>query len=125
MESYMLLCTSAALLGAAALGGLLMAGMRFGGIPRPPSWLAMGHGMLAVAGLTLLVYAAMTTGIPPLAKFALASFILAAIGGVSMNLLFHMKTMPLPIALMIPHALMAGIGLVLLVFSIYGQPQAF
>lgn len=49
METYTMLQTAAALFGAAALGGLLMAGMRFSGTPRPPTWLAKGHGLLAAA----------------------------------------------------------------------------
>ncbi|MDZ4811041.1 MAG: hypothetical protein SGI99_00300 [Pseudomonadota bacterium] len=114
--------TAAALFGAAALGGLLMAGMRFSGTPRPPVWLAMGHGLMAAAGLTLLTYAAVTLGIPPMAQLALALFILAAIGGAAMNLLFHWKLLPLPIPLMIGHALMAVTGFVLLLLSTNWQP---
>ncbi len=122
MEPNTMMQTAAALFGAAALGGLLMAGMRFSGTPRPPVWLAMGHGLMAAAGLTLLTYAAVTLGIPPMAQLALALFILAAIGGAAMNLLFHWKLLPLPIPLMIGHALMAVTGFVLLLLSTNWQP---
>lgn len=122
MEPNTMMQTAAALFGAAALGGLLMAGMRFSGTPRPPAWLAMGHGLLAAAGLTLLTYAAVTVGIPPMGQLALALFILAAIGGAAMNLLFHWKLLPLPIPLMIGHALMAVTGFVLLLLSTNWQP---
>ncbi len=122
MEPNTMMQTAAALFGAAALGGLLMAGMRFSGTPRPPTWLAMGHGVLAAAGLTLLTYAAVTVGIPPMAQLALALFVLAAIGGAAMNLLFHWKLLPLPIPLMIGHALMAVTGFVLLLLSTNWQP---
>ena len=42
---------AAILFGLAALGGLVMAFLRWSGAPRPPDWLAMGHGLLAAAGL--------------------------------------------------------------------------
>ena len=87
METYTMLQTAAVLFGAAALGGLLMAGMRFSGTPRPPAWLAMGHGLLAAAGLTLLIYAAATAGVPRTAQIAMVLFVIAAAGGAAMNLL--------------------------------------
>ncbi len=121
MEPYMMMRTAASLFGIAAIGGLLMAGMRFSCIPRPPAWLAMGHGLLAAAGLTLLIYAAIVTGIPPMAQFATGLFVIAAVGGAAMNLLFHWKLLPLPIPLMILHATLAVAGFVLLLVSIYGQ----
>jgi len=119
MESNSMMQTAAALFGLAALGGLLMAGMRLSGIPRPPAWLAMGHGLLAAAGLTLLIYAALAIGIPPMAQLATGLFVVAAIGGAAMNLLFHWKQLPLPIPLMILHAGLAVTGFVLLLVSIY------
>jgi len=121
MEPYAMLKAAAALFVIAAAGGLLMAGMRFSGIVRPPAWLAMGHGLLAAAGMTLLAYAALTVGVPLLAQIALVLFVLAAIGGAAMNLLFHWKQLPLPIPLMIGHALAAVVALALLLASIYGE----
>ena len=119
MEPHAMMTTAAALFGVAALGGVLMAGMRFSGIPRPPAWLAMVHGLLAAAGLTLLMYAAMAVGVPRTAQLALGLFVVAAIGGAAMNLLFHWKLLPLPIPLLILHALLAAAGFVLLLLSIY------
>jgi len=124
MEPDTIMRTSAALFGLAALGGLWMAGMRLRGIPRPPAWLAMGHGLLAAAGLTLLIYAALTVGIPPMAQLAAGLFIIAAIGGAAMNLLFHWKLLPLPIPLMVLHALFAVAGFALLLLSILQQMPA-
>jgi hypothetical protein len=121
MEPYALMKTSAALFALAACGGLVMAGMRFSGIPRPPTWLAMGHGVLAAAGLTLLSYAAISVGVPAMTQLALGVLVLAAIGGGTMNLLFHRKQLALPIPLMIGHAFLAAMGFVLLLVSIYGQ----
>jgi hypothetical protein len=121
MEPNSLMQTAAILFGMAAGGGLLMAGMRLSGIPRPPAWLAMGHGVLAASGLTLLAYAAATVGVPSMALLALGLMVTAAIGGAAMNLLFHWKLLPLPIPLMVAHATLAALGFVLLLVSIYGQ----
>jgi len=121
MEPNSLMQTAAILFGMAAGGGLLMAGMRLSGIPRPPAWLAMGHGLLAAAGLTLLAYAAAAVGIPSMAQLALGLMVTAAIGGAAMNLLFHWKLLPLPIPLMVGHASLAALGFVLLLVSIFGQ----
>lgn len=115
----MMMKTSALLFAAAALGGILMAGLRLSGRPRPPSWLAMGHGLLAAAGLTLLIYAWCNSGIPLMAQFATVLFIIAAIGGAAMNLLFHSKQLPLPIPLMIVHALLAVSAFGLLLLSVF------
>lgn len=118
MEPQMMMVTAATLFGIAALGGLLMAGMRLSGIPRPPAFLAMGHGLLAAAGLTLLAYAAMNLAIPWPAQLALALFVIAAAGGAAMNLLYHWKMLPLPVPLMIVHALLAATGFGLLIYSL-------
>ena len=41
MEPMLSMRTAAVLLALAALGGLVMAGMRWAGKPHPPTWLAM------------------------------------------------------------------------------------
>jgi hypothetical protein len=123
MEPNLSMQVATVLLGAGAAGGLLMGGIRLKGAERPPSWLAMGHGVLAAAALTLLIYAALTVGIPMLAKWALVLLILAAIGGAGINLLYHSKMLPLPIPLIIGHALVAVAGFVLLVVSVFGLPH--
>lgn len=117
MESMMMLKTATTLFVLTAVGGLLMAAMRFNGSPRPPSWLAMSHGFLAAAGLTLLIYAALTVGIPVMAQIGLGLFCVAALGGAAMNLLFHAKQLSLPIPLMITHGSLAVMGFVVLLLS--------
>lgn len=120
MEVHTMLQIAAALFATAALGGVLMAGIRFSGSPRPPSWLAMGHGLLAAAGLTLLSYATVFAGVPVMAQVSLGLFMIAALGGTAMNLLFHSKQLPLPIPLMIVHAGLAVTAFVLLLVSLFG-----
>ena len=121
METYTMLQTAIALFCAAALGGLVMAGMRFSGTPRPPAWLAMGHGLLAAAGLTLLIYAALTVGVPRTAQIAAVLFVVAAAGGTALNLLYHSKLLPLSKPLLVAHAALAVSGLVLLLITVFGS----
>jgi len=124
MEPSMSMQAATALLGVGALGGLVMAGIRFSGVPRPPSWLAMLHGVLAAGGLTLLIYTALTVGIPLMAQFALGLLVVAALGGTFINLQFHSKMLPLPIPLMIGHAVIAVAGFALLLLSVLKLPYA-
>jgi len=114
MEPGSTLLTSTILLAIAAAGGLIMAGMRFVGDRQPPASLAMLHGFLAAAAVTLLLYAAATVGLPGMALAALALFLAAAIGGVILNLNYHWKQLPLPKLLVIGHALAAVAGFLLL-----------
>jgi hypothetical protein len=114
MEPATILLTSTVLLAAAAVGGLIMAGIRFAGNRQPPTALAMLHGFLAAAALTLLLYAAATVGLPTMALYALVLFLVAAGGGAVLNLNFHQKQMPLPKWLIVVHASAAVVGFVLL-----------
>lgn len=114
MEPATILLTSTVLLAVAAVGGLIMAGIRFAGNRQPPTALAMLHGFLAAAAVTLLLYAAATVGLPRMALLALVLFLLAAGGGVILNLNFHQNQLPLPKWLIVVHASAAVVGFVLL-----------
>jgi hypothetical protein len=112
--------TAAIVLTLAALGGLILAGIRLGGAPWPPLWLALGHGAVAALGVGLLIYAAVSPGIPGLAQVALGIFILAALGGAVLLLGFHLRSKALPIPFVLGHGLIAATGLVLLLLSVFG-----
>jgi hypothetical protein len=114
MEPTLILRTSTILLAVAAVGGLVMAGIRFAGDRQPPAALAMLHGFLAAAAVTLLLYAAATIGLPALANGALVLFALAAAGGVVLNLNYHQKQLALPKWLVIVHAVAAVAGFLML-----------
>ena len=120
MEPALILRTPTVLLAITALGGLAMAGIRFTGKPAPPSWLAMLHGFLAAAGLTLLAYAYFTAAVPASAAIALLLFLLAAAGGVLMNLRYHLQALALPVWLVLIHAAVAVIAFLLLAFAAWG-----
>lgn len=119
MDAISMLRTSAILFALAAAGGLLMAGIRFAGKRNPPAWLAMGHGLLAAAGLTLLVYAACVAGVPPMADVAILLFLLAAAGGAVLSLAYKWKQILLPAWLVIVHALAAVGGFLLLLAAAF------
>ena len=114
METVLIMKTAACLMAIAALGGLTMAAIRFGGKPQPPTWLAMLHGFLAGAAVTLLLYAYFTVGLPALASWALLLFLIAAPGGAFLNLNYHWKLLPLPKGLIVGHAAVAVVGFALL-----------
>lgn len=115
-----MLQTATILLAITALGGLLMAGIRFSRKHNPPAWLAMLHGLLAAAGLTLLAYAVCTMDVPPTATLALALFLLAAAGGAVMSLAYKWRQRLLPAWLVAAHAIAAVIAFALLLLAAFG-----
>lgn len=120
MEPFLMLQVSTCLFGIAALGGVVMALIRFSSGNNPPSWLAMLHGLLAAAGLTLLAYASLTMDVPGNAFLALLLFLGAALGGIVLNLAYHLKDVPLPKWLVVVHAVVAVLAFVLLYFAAFG-----
>jgi len=119
LDPNLIVKTAAVLLTLGLFGGLSMAVARFRGKPRPPTWLAMLHGLAGAAALTLLLYASATMGLATLVNMALALFLAAAIAGLIMNLNYHSKLRPLPIWLVIVHAAIAGSGYLLLIASVF------
>ncbi len=113
MTTATLLYVATLLLGLTAVGGLVMAAMRFMGHDRPPSWFAMGHGLLAGSGLTLLLFGGLTIGIPRMAWIGTLLLIAAALGGVYLNLAFHDKRLALPKTIVVVHAAIAVVGFAL------------
>lgn len=117
MDPMTMMKTAAVLFAIAALGGLVMAGIRFSGADRPPSFIAMLHGVLAAAGLTLLIYAAVVVGLPPMALAATGILVVVALVGAGINLQYHARLLPLPKPAILIHgaAAVAGFSLLLIV----------
>jgi hypothetical protein len=124
MEPVLMMQTATGLLSISAAGGLTMAAIRFSGKPHPPTWLAMLHGFLSAAALTLLLYACFTVGLPGMAQLALVLFLVAAAGGAFINLNFHWKMLPLPKGLVLAHAGIAVCGFLLLVIATWKASPA-
>lgn len=120
MSIGLLLWVVIVLFAIAAAGGLVMAGVRISGNKNPPAWLAMLHGLLAGAGLTLLLFAAFTVGLPKYALWALILLVIAALGGVFMNLGYQEKRELLPKPVLYIHALIAVVGFILLIMAAVG-----
>jgi hypothetical protein len=119
MDSMMMLRTAVVIFAIAAGGGLLMAGIRFLGKRNPPAWLAMLHGLLAAAGLTLVIYAGYTGDLPSLARIGGALLLLAAIGGAFLNLRYQWKQALLPSMIVVAHAGLAIAGFACLVVAAF------
>jgi hypothetical protein len=124
MEPVLIMKTASVLFAIAALGGLTMAGIRFAGKPQPPTWLAMLHGFLSAAALTLLLYAYFTVGLPALASWALLLFLIAAAGGAFLNLNYHWKMLPLPKGLIVGHGAIAVVGFALLLAATWAATRS-
>lgn len=110
---------AAIILALAALGGITLAGIRLSGVPRPPTWIALGHGAIAATGLGFLAYDVFSTTVPPLAQVSLGVLVLAALGGFALFGGFHLREKPLPIPLVIVHGIAAVTGYVLLLIAMY------
>jgi hypothetical protein len=98
----------------AALGGIVMAGIRFGTGRNPPVFIPYAHGLLAGAGLTLLVYASWVGGVRGMVTVSIVLLLVAAAGGSVLNLAFHWKQVPIPKGLTALHILLAVTGVALL-----------
>ena len=118
MEPATMMRTALALLTLAALGGLAMAVTRFGKGSNPSSALAMAHGLLAGAALTLLIYAYFTVGLPATACWAVVALAVAASGGVYLNLRYHAPRLPLPKGIVVIHGIVAVAGYGLLAWAV-------
>jgi hypothetical protein len=119
MDAIAMLQAAVALFGVAALGGLVMAGVRFSRKVNPPVWLSMLHGLLAAGGLTLVAYAALVAGVSSRAQIALVLLLLAAAGGVTLALGYQWKQRLLPATIVVGHALAAVAGFALLFLAAY------
>ena len=109
---------AAIVLALAALGGLTIAILRFRGTPYPPLWMAAGHGLVAATGLGLLIDAAIHGELSQRGQISLGILILAAVGGATMFLGFHLRKRPLPIPLVAGHGLIAAVGYILLLAAV-------
>lgn len=119
METIRMLQVSTYLFAFTALGGIVMGWIRFSSGKNPPSWLAMGHGFLAAASVTLLAYAVLVLDAPGLALVSLLLFLGGSLGGVVLNLHYHLNDKPLPKGIIVAHAVISIIAFVLLYMSAF------
>lgn len=122
MEPMLILQTALVILTVSAVGGVVMALICFTMGANPPAWLAMAHGFLSAAAVTLLLYAAVVIGLPDFADIALVLFLVAATGGAVLNLRYHCKALPLPKWLVFVHAALAVAGYACLLVAVFAVP---
>jgi len=111
--------TAAILFAIAALGGIIMAMIRFSGRDYPPMWVAIIHGLFAAAGLVTLLLFVFGGAAATSHWVALVLFVVAAIVGFVL-FSYHLKSRPLPIPTMVIHALIAVVALVVLLVVLFG-----
>jgi hypothetical protein len=100
----------------AAVGGLVIAVMRFKGKPYPPIGLALVHGAVAAAGLITLIALVAQGQQASGATTALVLFVIAALGGFVL-FLHHLRKVALPVWLVVVHALVAVTAFLILLFA--------
>ena len=100
----------------AALGGITLATLhlRQKGLPMP---LALGHGLIAAAGLVVLIVAVVGGSTGSVVKVSLALFVIAALGGFVL-FSFHLRRQSLPTPVVFIHGLVAIIAFLLLIVRI-------
>ena len=118
MSAKTILATALILLATAALGGLVMAVVRFKGDVPPPAATAMAHGIVAVTAITLLTSVAAVSTLPSLAILAIVILTTATTVGVVLNLLYHGNVQALPKPLVIGDGVAAILGVLLLLLGI-------
>lgn len=104
----------------AAVGGLVLASQRFKGRPQPALPLALIHGAAAAAGLLALILFVLGAGAGvAYASSGLVILGIAALGGFVL-FSYHLRGQPLPIPLVVLHALIAVAGFLVLLFGALG-----
>ena len=102
----------------AALGGLTMLVIRLRG-SNPPTWLAIGHGVIALSGVAILGHLYEYSMMPQYANWALLVFLGAALGGAFLFFTYQIRGRLLPIPIICAHGLIAATGLGLLLTALF------
>jgi hypothetical protein len=109
---------AAILFAIAAVGGAIMAAMRFGGRELPPMGLAIVHGLFAAAGLVTLIVAVVGANASWAAIVAVIGFVVAALGGF-MLFSYHLRRQALPVNYVVVHGAGAVISFLILLAAIF------
>jgi hypothetical protein len=110
LEAKLIFRAATWLLAVAFVSGLAMALIRFGTEKPSPPWVAKLHGLAAAAALSLLIFGWANVGVPRAGLFGLLTLLLAAAGGLFLNLGYHWRQKPLPEWLVFAHMSIAFIG---------------
>lgn len=110
----------AAVLFAVAAGiGATMAVQLVRGGERPATGVALTHGAFAAVALVLYVVAVVSASSPPAAGWwAIGIFVVAALGGATLFLGYHLRGRTLPVPLVVVHGGVAVVGFLVLLFAL-------
>ncbi len=101
---------ASALLIVSFLSGVVMMFIRFGSERRSPPWIVKLHGYAAAGAIALLTFGWVQLSYTGPATFALLTLMLAALGGLTLNLGYHLRRKPLPEWLVFAHMAVASLG---------------
>ena len=110
--------TAVILFAIAAVGGVVMAAMRFGGRELPPMGLAVVHGLFAAAGLVTLIFAVVGSRTSWAAVVAVIGFVVAALGGFTL-FAHHLRRKALPVNYVVIHGAGAVVSFIILLVAIF------
>lgn len=122
-QAVQVLQAAVALFALGAIGGLVLAGIRFGYRRNPPNWLAMVHGLLVAGGYTLVGYAVIVHGAGTTAVAGLVLLTAAAVAGVMLSLRYKWHDRLLPTWLVLAHGISAVLGFGLVAYAAYFAPR--
>jgi hypothetical protein len=110
LEAKLIFRVATWLLSVAFVSGLALAFVRFASDRPSPPWVAKLHGFAAVGAVTLLVFGWTNAAFPRAGAYGLATLLVAAAGGLFLNLGYHWKHQPLPEWLVFAHMSVAFVG---------------
>ena len=87
-----------------------MAFIRFATDRTSPPWVAKLHGFAAAAALSLLIFGWANVALPRASLYGLLTLLVAAGGGLVLNLGYHWRQKPLPEWLVFAHMSVAFVG---------------
>ena len=112
LEAKLIFRAASLLLALAFTSGLAMALIRFATDRPSPPWVAKVHGFAAAGALTLLIFGWAHAALPRAGLYGLLTLLVAAAGGLVLNLGYHWRQKPLPEWLVFAHLSVAFIGFV-------------
>lgn len=99
--------------------GATMAAQRLQGVERPSTGVAVAHGGFAAVALVLYIIAVMgAASAPTAAWWAIGLFVVAALGGATLFLGFHLRGRALPIPMVFVHGGVAVVGFLVLLVAL-------
>ena len=117
-----MLIVAAVLFALAAVVGVTMAYTHFTHAKNPPDGVALFHGVLAGAGLAVLIVGLIQLGATMVTAWSVGLFTVAALGGFIL-LSYQVRRVRLPSPVVVIHAVVAVVAFVLLLAALWPAVQ--